>query len=273
MLVNGQQSDSVSLLDRGLHYGDGLFETIAVIHGEVPLWHRHYQRLEKGCSRLSITVPEEQLLRDEIQQVADQQGHSAVKLIVTRGSGGRGYFPESGYATDRILMTRPWPSWSREDYSRGIRVHACEMVLASGSPMAGIKHLNRLEQVLAAREVEANHCREGVLCDKDGFLVEGVMSNLFWLRDGKLHTPLLDRCGVVGVMRDEVIEQAERFGFQVEEVRHPGNILSGADALFMTNALVGILPVREMDDQEFDVNAIPAELLDAVNRKIMRNDG
>ncbi|KHF26130.1 aminodeoxychorismate lyase [Solemya velum gill symbiont] len=275
MLVNGQQCDTVSLLDRGLQYGDGLFETIAVIGHEMPLWQRHYARLSSGCKRLAIEVPQEQQIRDEIQQEifhhGEQSGRCVVKLIVTRGAAGNGYFPAEG-DTQRIVILRQSAGFDHHDREHGIDIHLCETCLASGSPHAGIKHLNRLEQVLAAREAESNNCREAVVCDSEGFVVEGVMSNIFWITGSEMFTPLLDGSGVAGVMREEVIAQAAVLGISCREVRVTPGELSGANAIFLTNAVNGIVPVRRLAGREYSLDAISHDLLETINRKLMKHE-
>ena len=275
MLVNGQQCDTVSLLDRGLQYGDGLFETIAVISGEMPLWKRHYTRLFNSCKKLSLELPNEQQIKDEIEREihhsGEQSGRSVVKLIVTRGTAGKGYFPAEGEG-QRIVILRQQAGFSRHEREHGIDIHLCETRLASGSPVAGMKHLNRLEQVLAARETEAHNCREAVVCDSEGFVVEGVMSNLFWITGSTLQTPLLDRCGVLGVMREEVMEQAAALGLPCNEVRVLPEELSGANAIFLTNAVNGIIPVRRLAEREYNHEAISHDLLEIINRKLMKHE-
>ena len=271
MLVNGQQSDVISLLDRGLHYGDGLFETIAVVHHEMPLWDRHYHRLSRGCEQLGIEPPGQSLLEKEIRQLTEKSARLVVKLMITRGEGGKGYFPADTEAT-RVVLARPWPEYDENVYSDGIDLHLCETKLATGELLSGLKHLNRLEQVLAARETAEKGFIEGVVCDVDGYVVEGVASNLFWISEGQLSTPVIDRSGVAGVMREEVIDQANALKIPVHEVRATPDVLQEADALFLTNAVIGIVPVRSLADKEYKTDRIPGELLEAINTKIMKHD-
>lgn len=270
MLVNGQERDAVSLLDRGLHFGDGLFETIAVVGSDMPLWHRHYRRMSEGCSRLSIPVPDEPLLLNEIRQLVDHDERCIIKLIVTRGESGHGYFPGEG-ENHRILIKKPWPNRSAGESEEGIRAHLCQLRLAGGSPFAGIKHLNRLEQVMAAYEAQLQGCSEGIVCDVDGYLVEGIQSNLFWMENGTLYTPLLDRCGVAGVMRAEVIEQAGRHGHPVREVRASSDALEYAEAIFLTNAIRGIQPINRLGDVVYKTQLIPDALRIAIRNKMKDN--
>jgi len=275
MLVNGQQLDSLSLLDRGLHYGDGLFETISLIKSSVPLWDRHYARLRHGCERLGLAVPPEAELHAEVLQEGSAKARAVVKVIVTRGAHGQGYFPASGAAT-RIVMRRDWAPLPPAGYRQGISVHVCTVRLATGSPLAGIKHLNRLEQVLAAKEIAAHGCSEGIVCDADGYLVEGLMANLFWVADKQLFTPPVDRCGVAGVMRAEVMAQAARLEMVIQEKRTSLDELLAADACFLTSAVKGIVPVasitkatdRTVQNTTFSLSAIPGELRQIIDQRL-----
>lgn len=268
MLINGHSGDSVAVLDRGLQYGDGLFETIAFINGNAPLWDRHMARLSAGCRSLGVPQPDAERLALEASQLlhADDAltGKHVIKIIITRGEHGKAYFPLQGDAT-RILYTRDWPQRALQQGFEGIALHLCQTRLATGSPFAGLKTLNRLEQVLAAAEIREAGFQEGLLCDADGFMVEALMSNLFWLKQGVLYTPMLDRCGVSGVMRAEVIEQAERLGMSVHEVRETPEMLESAQAMFLTNAL-GLTAVREFSGKLMDVDAVPIKLRTAIER-------
>ena len=264
MLINGQCGDSIAVLDRGLQYGDGLFETIAFIRGNAPLWNRHMGRLSEGCHRLAFPQPDRERLALEARQLLHRDDASTdrqvIKIIITRGEHGSAYFPREGDAT-RILYTRDWP----QRVQQGIALHLCRTRLATGSPLAGLKTLNRLEQVVAAAEIRKAGFQEGLLCDADGFMVEALMSNLFWLKQGVLYTPLLDRCGVSGVMRAEVIEQAEHFGMRVQEVRETPEMLDTAEAMFLTNAL-GLTVVGEFSGKRMDADAVPLKLRNAIRQ-------
>jgi len=264
LLINGRNSECLPVLDRGLQYGDGLFETIAFIGDEAPLWERHMARLIHGCETLGITPPDTALLLGEARTLVGE-GRTILKIIVTRGQQGRGYFPGEGEPT-RLLYTRPWSPVHQG--SEGIRAHLCRTRLARGGVLAGLKTLNRLEQVMAAREAAAAGCSEGVLCDADGFLVEGIMSNLFWFVRGGLFTPDLQQCGVAGVMRAFVLDVASRAGMPVRIVREKADVLEQADGVFLTSA-TGLVPVSECDGNQFDIRAVPIEIRAAINRLLM----
>ncbi|HDS1735209.1 aminodeoxychorismate lyase [Pseudomonas sp. BP8] len=242
--IDGQPATAVNLHNRGLAYGDGLFETIAVRDGKPSLLEQHLQRLGSGCQRLAIDV-DLALVRDELTRYASQLGQGVAKLILTRGDSQRGYAPAPGAAPRRILQGGPLPAYPAAHSEHGVRVFACQTRLAEQPLLAGLKHLNRLEQVLARAEWQDAEHAEGLMRDSQGRLIEGVYSNLFLLRDGQLLTADLSRCGVAGVMRAALLEQAPALGIAVQ-VRDLALIdLEQADEVFLCNSVYGIWPVRE----------------------------
>lgn len=266
MLINGREMDSVTATDRGLQYGDGVFETIAVIDGEPRLWQRHMARLAHGCDALQLPPPDVELLLYEATQLCCHQSHAVVKIIITRGSGGRGYrFPESIEAT-RIVSRHPWPGYPASYYSDGITAALCNTPLGINPALAGIKHLNRLEQVVARNEL-ASAVQEGVMCDLDGNVIEGTSSNLFMVEAGTLVTPDLSRCGVRGVMRETVIELAQQCSIPVvvDAIALPR--LRNATECFVTNSLIGLWPLQQLDDINYSQGAVTTSLLQALREQ------
>jgi len=259
-LIDGIPAVVVPAADRGLQYGDGLFETIAVVDGRPCLWDRHLARLRAGCVRLAIPLPDPDLLQAEVLALAKGQGRAVLKLTVTRGEGGRGYRPPHPARPRRILRLHPWPDHPPAWRSAGVRVRYCRTRLGHQPLLAGLKHLNRLEQVLARAEWDDPDIGEGLMLDLDGTVVEGTQTNLFALTAGRLVTPLLDRCGVNGVVRQVVIETAWMQGLAVEEARLTPAELAQADALFLASSLAGLWPVRELDGRVLDPRGIPGEL-------------
>lgn len=248
ILVDGERTDCLPVGDRGLQYGDGLFETIAVRGGRPLAWPRHLCRLAEGCARLGIPMPPEALLDSEVKTVIDDEPHCTVKLIVTRGGGPRGYRPPVRGAPTRIFERTPAPVWPSGHATAGVRLRRCATRLGGNTRLAGIKHLNRLEQVLARGEWNDEY-EEGLMFDEGGGLVEGTMSNVFLVSGGILHTPDLGRCGVAGVMRACVLDAAARLGIEARVRDIAPDEIACADGLFVTNALIGLWPVREIDDR------------------------
>ncbi len=250
MWVNGRAQDALPLNDRGLHYGDGVFETMAVHEGRVPLWPRHWRRLQAGCARLGIAGLDARPLSEEVAALSQGCERGVLKLIVTRGAGGRGYRPprgtEAGPPT-RILIRSPWPDYPAHYWQEGISARLCETRLGLNPALAGLKHLNRLEQVLARREWYDPGIAEGLMCDVSGNVVEGTQSNVFIVRAGCLLTPAVDHCGVAGVMRGFILDHEAAREQAVREAVLPLAELARAEEVFVCNAVTGVWPVRQIN--------------------------
>jgi len=259
-LVNGERT-GVDPADRGLAYGDGLFETMAAQDGQIRWLDLHFDRLEEGCRRLEIQPPERRLLADEIARHCTRVGRAAVKLIVTRGSGTRGYAPPAVAVATRILSVGAWPKYPSSYYANGIRVRVCRLRLASNPTLAGMKHLNRLEHVLAHLELRGADAEQGLLLDTSEHVVGGTSSNVFAVHQGQLLTPAIERAGVKGVMRRVVLAAAAELGLRTTERDLTLAEITNADELFMTNALFGIWPVASLDSGTFARGAITQRLM------------
>lgn len=264
ILINGQQTSQLDISDRGLHYGDGLFETIAIRSGRLQFWQAHMARLSEGCKRLGIAEPDQQLLLNEATQLCSDSGSAVLKIIVTRGSGGRGYRPPQQSQPTRLLMSYPWPAHAEETTPYNLRL--CQTPLGSNPVLAGIKHLNRLEQVVARNEWDDDAIQEGLMTDVDGNVIEGVSSNLFVVRGGVLLTPDLSRCGVNGVMRAKVLELAAKLRIPSVISTIHRDEMTQMDEVFVTNAILGIRPAMRFEDVTYGDNPISQRLLEALKR-------
>ena len=256
--VDGQPADSVSLRDRGLAYGDGLFETIAVRDGQMPLLERHLQRAASGAARLRMPLDVD-ALRAELLAFAGQLGSGVLKLLLTRGDGLRGYAAPQ-QPPRRILTGNPPSAWPAQHRAQGVRLYPCQTRLARQPLLAGLKHLNRLEQVLARSEWADAACAEGLMRDSEGLVIEGVFSNLFLIRDGELLTPALTHCGVAGVMRAEILSRAAAAGLRCRELEVSHEQLLAADEVFLCNSLYGIWPVVALEDWHWPVGPVTRQL-------------
>lgn len=243
--VDGTPRDTIPADDRALQYGDGLFETLTVFDGQARRWPRHYSRLLLGCERLNIPAPDEQWLLAEIAACAAEQSACVIKLILSRGSGGRGYRAPAVPQARCILSRHPLPDYPEAYYREGVDVRLCETRLGCNPALAGIKHLNRLEQVLARSEWD-DEFQEGLMLDGEGRLIEGVMSNLLLGREGRLLTPRLTTCGVAGTMLAELKALALAEGLALDERELRPDDLHGADELMLCNSLIGLWPVRSL---------------------------
>lgn len=241
--VGEQAAQALPLLDRGYAYGDGLFETLRAHRGTLPWWDAHWRRLSRGAARLRLPLPRPEFVRMEAERLLD--GADAVlKLIVSRGQGGRGYASPAETVPTWVLSTHPLPPPAPAE---GLRLRWCETRLATPSALAGLKHCNRLEQVLARAEWDAAEIHEGLMRDGEGAVVCATAANLFALREGRWWTPSVDRCGVAGVCREHLL--AILGDNAAETATLSQDALESADAVFLCNAVRGILPVARLGER------------------------
>lgn len=272
--IDGRPADCLPLPDRGLDYGDGLFETCAVIDGRVELLDAHLDRLALGCERLGLPMPERALLAAEMGELASGRPAAVLRLQLIRGSGGRGYAPPQAAEVRRLLTLSPWPEGLVRFDGRGARLCTCTLRLAPQPALAGIKHLNRLEQVLAAREIQAMGCDEGLLLDTEGHVIEGTRSNLFLITgEGTLVTPDLSRCGVAGVMRRALIACCAAAGIACAVRPVSLEELDAAAGLLLTNSLVGLRPVAELDGRRLSLPPLADRLREGLQAYLAGEGG
>lgn len=263
-LVNGQEASSINIQDRGLLYGDGLFETIAVLNGIPQHWKQHFDRLTKGCLKLGIPELDRDLISNEAGQLCKGIEKAVLKMIVTRGEGGRGYRPPENPVPSRILSLHEWPDYPRENTERGICLRFCETKLSENPALAGIKHLNRLEQVMARAEWSDPDIAEGLMLNGSGCVIEGTMSNLFIVQDRILLTPELSVSGVEGVMRSRILAVASDLGIVHKICQILPHDLIEADEIFISNSLINIWPVRQLDQHSYTIGNITRQLIDSI---------
>ncbi len=257
--VDGQPADGLPLADRGLAYGDGLFETIAVRQGRPTLFEAHLARLSGGCARLGIPC-DEALIATELRAFCAALVDGIAKLILTRGDGRRGYAAPQPATPRRILSGSPLPCYPEAHAEQGVHLFPCVTRLAEQPLLAGLKHLNRLEQVLARSEWSDGPYAEGLMRDTQGRVIEGVFSNLFLVSDGELVTASLERCGVAGVMRRVLLEQATALGMAVAVRDISYAELLTADEVFVCNSVYGIWPVRHLEQRSWPVGPLTRKL-------------
>ncbi|WP_462319786.1 aminotransferase class IV [Halochromatium sp.] len=288
-------------MDRGLAYGDGLFETIAIRSGRPCCWLDHLDRLALGAARLRLPLPSPAQLKAEASQLAAAVDIGTLKILLTRGPSVRGYRPPSQPKPTRILLVDALPEdqagphgdgpvghsvdssaelsvehsigppvGNQVDHTvdlrseQGICARLCDIRLGINPQLAGLKHLNRLEQVLARAEWSEPSIDEGLMLDADGTLVCGTMSNLFLVTAAGLQTPLIDRCGVAGTARARMINAAREAGLRAQELRLTVDDLLKAQGAFLTNALIGVWPIRSFEGHDFELSLLPWPLINRV---------
>ncbi|MFD2180436.1 aminodeoxychorismate lyase [Veronia pacifica] len=252
VLLNGINTQQIEIADRGLQYGDGCFTTALLIDGKPQYWPSHQARLENAVKALAIPFQEWKDLNDWVKKAcADIQEEKAVlKVMITRGSGGRGYSPKGCSKPNVLITSSTFPQHYEIWAKKGIQLAVLRSRLGH-SPLAGIKHLNRLEQVIAKAELDELNVEDGIVCDMQGAMVETTASNLFWRVKNTLFTPRLSCAGVEGIMKMHITKCAKECGYEINEVEAEPSVLEHADEVFITNTLMGIIPVNQCDSYTF----------------------
>jgi len=262
-MINGVAVDYLNINDRIIHYGDGLFETILCSNNKLFYWKQHYQRIQLSSIKLKISCPDEQLLLNDINALIAGNKNSAsdscvIKIIVSRGAGERGYKISKAMNANRLVLL----SAIEADYSSLLssrllkgELYLCEQQVSINESLAGLKHLNRLENVLARNEwnnaVADKTIVDGLMINANQHVIEGTMSNLFAVKDNQLLTPDLTQSGVKGIMRDEIINIANKMDIKVSIVNMSIDELLVMDELFITNSLIGMKSINKLLDSQY----------------------
>ena len=270
MLINGVSKKHIDIADRGFQYGDGLFETIEVRNGQAVFLARHLERLNLGCIQLNIPVPDAQLLRLEANELCRSvaANRAVLKIIITRGSGGRGYRPPDVIQPTRVLGLYPYPDYPELYPKQGIVARFCTTRLGLNPSLAGIKHLNRLEQVMARSEWNDPAIQEGLMLDVNGHIIEGTVTNLFYIKNHSLYTAKLDQSGVAGIMRRIIMTLSAEHGLAVVEHEFTQDELLSADEVFVCNSIIGIWPIKQIATIRFSVGPITQSIQILLDRFI-----
>lgn len=260
-LINGIASDYLNINDRSIHYGDGLFETILCSNNKLYYWSQHYQRLQASAEKLKIACPQEQLLLDDITKLIDNnkagskpgfisEAAYAIKVIVSRGAGERGYkFSKNTTASRFVFLSELEAEYSSFLSKRLLsgELFICKQQVSINENLAGLKHLNRLENVMARNESNAGHI-DGLMLNANQHVIEGSMSNLFAIKDKQLLTPDLSLSGVNGIMRGIIIELARKSNIKTSVINLTIDDLNCMDELFISNSLIGMKAVTKLRD-------------------------
>ncbi|KZZ62867.1 hypothetical protein A3762_01960 [Oleiphilus sp. HI0125] len=270
-----ESTSPLSLSNRGLAYGDGIFETIRVVQAKVPLLDYHRARFLRGVEVLSLGSSLELLetFDDQLENAVRQlqlHGHEngLVKLIATRKEGGRGYAPIEPSSVDLFIQVFELPHYQESYYSSGIELALCSHRLSEQPMLAGIKHLNRLDQVMGAREL--NGAPEGVMLDQKNHVIEGTKSNLIALIDGTFYTPELSVCGIRGTLLSALLAgELEEFdgSFAIQERQMTLDDLHQADALLMINSVFGVWPVSQFQQSKYAPSTQVNKMMSAVKQR------
>lgn len=259
-LLNGRLGDALTPWERGFAYGDGVFRTLLARDGIPVNWQRHYRKLHDDCAALGIACPRQEVLLDDIRRLASGDAQAVVKLVVTRGESRRGYAPVPGATPTRVVMKSPLPHYPEEYYTQGVHLYLCQTRLAIQPRLAGIKHLNRLENVLARMEWDDAEHAEGLLLDMSGHVIECTASNVFLREGDNLVTPDLSDCGVAGVTRERILELAVSLGLRPQVGRRTLEELLQADEVLLCNSVFGMWQVRALQQKRWPHSELAARV-------------
>ncbi|MCW8830015.1 MAG: aminodeoxychorismate lyase [Gammaproteobacteria bacterium] len=268
-LINGVSCRHLPVIDRGLHYGDGLFETIACVDDGLQFWDEHIARMLHGAECLGIDPAAINYFNDDVTTMLQQHGISngVIKLMLTRGQGERGYRSPLTQKTTRVVIITDLPEYPGSYITEGICACFCQYPISKNPRLAGIKHLNRLDNVLARSEWQDEY-QEGLMLDDTGNIVEGTMSNVFAVSNGKLFTPSLNYSGVDGIIRKQVLSIAQAQGIKTNITDINKEELIRMDEIFICNSLIGIWPVSSLDDANYKVGSITQSLFESLQQQM-----
>ncbi|TCV90071.1 aminodeoxychorismate lyase [Sulfurirhabdus autotrophica] len=249
MMINGVQTDKLDALDRGLMYGDGVFRTMVMRNSSVFWWDIQYKKLQDDCAALGITCPGKECLESELAVLTAQTPECVIKIVVTRGVGLRGYTANLAQQPTRILSTSPLPGFPAEYIDKGVKVRVCDLRLSYQPRLAGIKHLNRLENVLARTEWTDAEIAEGLLLDARDNVISGTMSNISLLKEGVFITPDLSLCGIAGVARQRIMEIVAGWGWRIRIQPVSLSMLIEAEEVLLSNSVIGVWQITELQEK------------------------
>jgi 4-amino-4-deoxychorismate lyase len=259
--VNGVRVEADAAAgNRSFNYGDGCFTTMMTRFGQLVSWPYHDQRLKEATERLGISLSDWPAIERWARQAALADERAGIKVHISRGAGARGYGTQGSQDAVVTITTFAYPSHYADWQRDGLVLGVCEQAMGHSPMLAGIKHNNRLEQVLLKREMEASGYVDGIACDINGCVIETTMANLFWIKNNTLFTPKLTQCGVAGTMRRQVMELAQSLSLPLTVGEHTLDQLLQADGVFITNALLGVAPVSKIKQHSYPLHPLIKQL-------------
>ena len=271
-IVNGSFDYAISPLDRGFAYGDGVFRTMVVRQGLPECWPQHYQKLVADCAAIKIVCPSAELLISDIQQLFSEQEiaenlSAVIKIIITRGEGERGYAPPAITNPLRVLIKTDLHAYPSNYFNEGVHIHVCKTTLAAQPLLAGIKHLNRLENVLARMEWTDPNVMDGILLDAHQQVIECTSANIFIRQGDTLITPSLDQCGVAGITRQRILNLAHLINLTVKVENFHLDRLFTADEVLICNSLYGTFQVKSVQKKTWETTSLAADIRTLLKEK------
>ena len=262
--VNGKISKTIDVRDRSVQYGDGVFETIAVKEKSLKFWKEHYQRLNKGCKVLKIKCPPEVFLKKEINKFLrkTKKEKLVLKIIISRGVGGRGYNPPRNTKPTRILGIYDWPNYPLKNFTKGIQMNICKTRISDQPTLSEIKHLNKLEQIIARLEWQSKAISESIMLDSNNNVIEGTMSNFFGVKENVFYTSTIKFAGIEGIMREVILKLLKKNKKKYIIKKITLKEFLKFDEIFMCNSIFGIWPVIKISKKKFSFGKKTKEIID-----------
>ena len=265
-LINNKFTKYISVYDRGVSYGDGFFETMKwrVSNDNLPkveFWNRHISRITKSCKVAKINIPDLTTLnnyKSKILKRAKKNNfkNGILKIIITRGSGGRGYRFEKNMQPTVIFLSFPYKPYPSSFYRNGIKLEICNNFLSKNFFLKGLKHLNRIDSVLLTDEIDNKGNFEGVVIDENDNVIEGMMSNIFFIKKKILYTPKINFFGIEGIMRQIILEKFSNLFDQIIVEPINKRKLANFDNVFISNSIMGVIPVNKIEKNNYRVSSL-----------------
>ena len=264
-LINGSFNSFISPFDRGFAYGDGVFRTIKVVGGLPECWPAHYQKLVADCAAINIVCPSADILMDDLSllfsaDVTSENNQAVAKIIITRGEGNRGYTPPAITAPMRVVLKSNMLSYPEARFTDGVNLTVCETRIAAQPMLAGIKSLNRLENVLARMEWHNPEIAEGIMLDTSNNVIECTAANIFARFGDTLMTPNLVQCGIAGVTRQRIIDLAHTLSLHISVATFNLEKLLAADEVIICSSLYGAWQVMKIQEKAMPTGKLAANI-------------
>lgn len=250
--INGEERNYISIMDRVVQFGDGCFTTIRIVGHQPALLTYHIYRLQKAIKQLLLPTLDWKNLTSDVNQIAqlNKNDLAVIKIIISRGEGGRGYSISSFKKASVIILLYDYPSIYLNKRKTGINLILSTVPVNNNRYLAGIKHLNRLEQILIKQQIELLNVDEAIVTDTNGILIGCCAANIFLRKGKKIYTPNLNYAGIKGVMRKKVISYLSDTDYELFYIKDNPNILVHIDEVIITNSLMPILSVNCIFNQE-----------------------
>lgn len=270
-LVNGKSSSSISIFDRGFLYGDSIFETILVINKKPNNLNLHLKRIKSGCLSLKIKNLNYSLLSKYINKALINEKNCVLNINITRGTAKkRGYnIKFCPLRPNIILTTSKIPKFPASYKTNGIKTKFSSMKLSNSPNLSKIKHSNRLEQIIATNEITKNF-PELILCDQKNCIIEGISSNIFFIKKNIFYTPMIHENGVDGVMKSLIIKILKKNNYQVLEKEIKKEEVKNYDGAFFCNSVRLIWNIKSIEKLKYKENKFIKNIIELVNNEIYK---